>query len=24
VARELAGHRAVYAHPMLMSAWGTV
>jgi len=24
VARELAGHRAVFAHPMLMSAWGTV
>jgi hypothetical protein len=24
MARELADHRAVYAHPMLMSAWGTV
>jgi len=23
-ARELAGHQAVFAHPMLMSAWGTV
>jgi SAM-dependent methyltransferase len=24
MARELAGHQAVFAHPMLMSAWGTV
>ena len=24
VARELAAHQAVFAHPMLMSAWGTV
>ena len=24
MARELAGHRAVFAYPMLMSAWGTV
>ena len=24
MARELAGHQAVFAHPMLMTAWGTV